>query len=401
MLHMLNIRADKIDFHEFVLIYGKGETLYRSIDNKLTDHVLMENKDTQNMPCPIPKKPLLLTSVPGYLDTHSVFEDEMILKKVKTFPGSLINLTAYTDFESYLAQNFNNKRRSYFKQCENRLRTSFEISHRVYYGAIEIEVYDRVFNAFQKMQTDRFEQLGIKDDAVEMWPVYKDHTRQLVIDKKACISVIYAGREPIAISLNYLMGKAVFGFTKTFDMAYAKFGLGNVELLKMIAWCYGQGFEILDFMKGEYTYKNRFTDHAYSFITHVAYSNENLKYRLWGLTTFGCQKLFYAFYHLYRFVGLHKIRHRTGRKNIKASPIKVQKLVNKAISISTTETKIHIEEIKNKHFQKAIYDFCYKHKLSLNTIELYTTKVGANYVKLIGPNQSILLSSAKIKFNKA
>lgn len=401
MLHMLNIWVDKIDFHEFVLIYGKGETLYRSIDNKLTGHALMENKDTQNRPCPIPKKPLLLTSVPGYLDTYSVFEGDMNLKKVKTFPGSLINLTAYTDFESYLAQNFNPKRRSYFKQCENRLRTTFEITHTVYYGAIEKEEYDRVFNAFQKMQTDRFEQLGIKDDAVEMWPVYKKHTRQLVIDKKACISVIYAGQEPIAISLNYLLGKAVFGFTKTFDMAYAKFGLGHLELLKMIAWCYGQGFEILDFMKGEYSYKNRFTDHAYSFITHVAYPKKNLTYRVWGQTTFGCLWLFYALYHLYRFVGVHKLRHRWGGKYKTESPIRVQPLANNAADLLSTETKIQLEQVRNKHYQKAIYDFCYVHKVSLKSLKLYTAKVGADYIKLIGPNQSVLLSSTKTKFNKA
>lgn len=400
MLRILNIMANHLDFHEFVLLYGKGATVYQSMANKFNGHRLYESKGSTDVPYSIQQKPLVLTSVPNYLDANYVFDSDTIIKKVKTFPGSLIDLSAYADFDSYLTQTFSNKRRSYFNKCVNMLHTCFDISHRVYYGTMEREEYDSIFSAFQKMQSDRFEELGIKDDAMEMWPIYQKNTWQLVLDKKACISVIYNGSKPIAISLNYLLGKVVYGFTKTFDMAYAKFGLGNVELLKMIAWSIGEGFDVLDFMKGEYSYKNRFTDNPYSFLTQVVYSKKNLKQRVWGLALFMGLRVFYFMYHVYRFLGLHRFRGQKSHKKEKTSPVKSQELSKNASSILPTEIKIHLDAIKNKGFQKAVCDFCFMNKEPLKSIELFTTHEGEEYLKLISPSRAVLLTNSKSKIRR-
>ncbi|MCB0374124.1 MAG: GNAT family N-acetyltransferase, partial [Muricauda sp.] len=314
-----------------------------------------------------------------------------------TLPGSLIDLTSYPDFDSYLTQTFSNKRRSYFKKCENMLHACFDISHKVYYGAMEKEVYESIFRAFQRMQSDRFKQLGIKDDSMGMWPIYEKNTLQLVLEKKACISVIYDGSKPIAISLNYLLGKAVFGFTKTFDMAYAKFGLGNFMLLKMIAWSHQEGFEVLDFMKGEYSYKNRFTDNSYAFLIQVAYSKKNLKQRVWGLTLTLGLRVFYSLYHVYRFLGLHGLLRQKTYTREKESPVKSQELSKNESSILPTETKTHLDAIKNKDFKKAVCDFCFMNKEPLKSIELYTTEVGEEYLKLISPSKAVLLTNSTSK----
>ena len=397
MFRILNIVANQLDFHEFVLLHGKGATVYQSMASKFTGHKMYENKELQDVPYPIQQKPLVLTSVPDYLDVAYVFDSATSIRKIKTFPGSLIDLTSYPDFDSYLTQTFSNKRRSYFKKCENMLHACFDISHKVYYGAMEKEVYESIFRDFQKMQSDRFEQLSIKDDAMEMWPIYEKNTLQLVLEKKACISVIYDGSKPIAISLNYLLGRAVFGFTKTFDMAYAKFGLGNVELLKMIAWSHINGFEVLDFMKGEYSYKNRFTDNPYAFLIQVAYSKKNLKQRVWGLTITLGLRVFYSLYHVYRFLGLHGLLGQKTYTREKESPVKSQELSKNESSILPTETKIHFDAIKNKDFKKAVCDFCFVNREPLKSIELYTSEVGEEYLKLISPSKAVLLTNSTSK----
>src|SRR5690606_20226837 len=106
--------------------------------------------------------------------------------------------------------------------------------------------------------------------------------------------------------------KIVHGFNRSFDMAYSKFGLGNIELLNLVQWCFEHGFEILDFMKGEYDYKNKFTDTSYNFTIQLAYAPESGQRRN-GLLLYYGFKAFYALYNTARTLNLHKMWHKISR----------------------------------------------------------------------------------------
>src|SRR5690606_5565875 len=133
-----------------------------------------------------------------------------------------------------------------------------------------------------------------------------------ILDRQACLSVIYHRERPIAISLNFILGKIVHGFTRSFDMAYSKFGLGNIELLNMVEWCFEQNFEVLDCMKGEYHYKNKFTDTSYDFTIQLVY-DKGFGQKLKGLSLYYGLSAFYALYHALRSVGFLKLWHALSR----------------------------------------------------------------------------------------
>ncbi|WP_182859070.1 GNAT family N-acetyltransferase [Flagellimonas aequoris] len=399
MLQFFKILGNQLDFHEFMLLYDRAGTVYKSLSNTYTGCDIFPEESSSTIPYPIHIKPLIITSVPGYLETVPVFGSRTTLKKVKTYPGSLIKLSSYPNFEAYLDQNFNKKRQANFLRSEETLYDCFDIEHRVFYGEMEKSDYETVFKAFQEMQSFRFDQLGTQDDAADMWPIYYKQTLELVQNKKACISVIYDGDNPIAISLNYVLGKMMFGFTKTFDMAYTKFGIGNVELLKMISWCIDEGFEVLDFMKGEYDYKNRFIDHAYPFSLQIMYSRNTLKQRLWGTTAFWVLQFFYFIYHGAKWLGLRRSRNRqTFLHNRSASTPMVDQIpLHDQSSIETGEFKVSLNEVRNKYLQKAVCDYCYLHRKPLKSISIYAKKEDESYIKMIAPSESFLFTFVQPK----
>src|SRR5690606_41905928 len=59
--------------------------------------------------------------------------------------------------------------------------------------------------------------------------------------KRASFFVIYDGDHPIEISLNYHLNDVLFSSISSFDIDYAKFGLGHIEIHKQLEWCLEHG----------------------------------------------------------------------------------------------------------------------------------------------------------------
>ncbi|MBR9854792.1 MAG: GNAT family N-acetyltransferase, partial [Algicola sp.] len=292
----------------------------------------------------------------------------IVIKKVKTFPGSLIKLSAYKSYDDYLKKNFDQKGRSHFAKCRNLLDECFNIRHQVFYGSIKEEEYQIVFDAFEHMQSKRFNQKGVRTGTDPMLPEYREKTLELVRNKQACISVIYNEDRPIAISLNYMLGKIVHGFTKTFDPAYSKFSLGNIELLNIVSWSFDKGFEVLDFMKGEYSYKNRFADTPYPFLIETIYHKNGIVPRVWGYSIFLGFKLFYFIYQATRFV---KSAYTKQAKNISKNTVEVQIIPMDSTTLGIDGKRVYFDEISSQHIQRAICDYCYRNKQPMYALKFY------------------------------
>ncbi len=388
-----------MDFHESTLLYRKGASVFQSLTNSIGGEIIrfgdMENTDIYMDP----KKPLLLSSMPGYLDIRFRGANNLIVKSIKTYPGSLINLKAYPHFESYLGSQFNNKKRSQFRSSRALMGHCFEIRHMVYFGAIEKREYERLFDALIEMHKARVGKKGSRDDTSGMWDLYRDSAYRQILDKSACISVIYHGNRPIAISLNFILGKIVHGFNRSFDMAYSKFGLGNIELLNMVQWCFEHGFEILDFMKGEYDYKNKFTDTSYNFTIQLAYAPESGQRRN-GLLLYYGFKAFYALYNTARTLNLHKMWHKISRpKSIGSFQSKTGKVFISTLGTDRQRgdraSRLDWNSIKSPALRRAICDFCHKHKKPLNGIDLYGPDEMPNAIELISGSQMLLITENK------
>lgn len=384
MLRILNILSNHIDFHELVLLEQRADRLYRWIKNSFTGNLSYQKNLSQENPKYGGQKPMVLTSVPSYINTELDLGSDIVIKKVKTFPGSLIKLSAYKSYEEYLKNNFGLKGRSHFIKSQNLLDECFNVRYKIYYGSIEEEEYQIVFNAFEQMQARRFKQKGLRSGTDLMLSEYREKTLELVRNKQSCISVIYNGDTPIAISLNYILGKIIHGFTKTFDSAYSKFSLGHIELLNVIKWSFDEGFEVFDFMKGEYSYKNRFADTSYPFLLETIYRKKGILNRIWGHSFFWGLKLFYFIYHATK-----SVKSANGERSINLSRnlLKVQKAPVDSVNSSVGEKRLHFGEIQSPYIQKAICDYCYSNREPMDSLRFYLKE---DHIKMISMKEVLI-----------
>lgn len=389
-----------VDFHESTLLHRKGASLFESLSNMFTGECIQfvetENTASQkNL-----DKPLLLSSMPGYMKGQYVRGGSLKVKTIKTFPGSLINLKAYPNYRSYLDMRFTGKQRAQFRSSKALLHHCFEIVHRVYFGAIDKPEYNRLFETLKEMHLARLAHKGCTDDTAGMWALYQASAYQQILDQEACLSVVYHGDRPIAISLNFILGKVVHGFNRSFDMAYSKFGLGTIELLNMVEWCFGQGFEILDFMKGEYNYKNKFTDTPYCFTLQLVFGNNVWWTKLKGLSLYYSLSIFYILYNVIRSVGLLKLWHTLSKpRNIKPQlngQVHLRELEHTEQGpLEHDSFMVDWSEIACPNLRKAICNFCHKNKKPLKSINLFSLSETPSTIILMEGSQMLLIMGNK------
>ena len=78
--------------------------------------------------------------------------------KVNTIKGMLINLNNYENIDDYLKKKFGKTSRSKLRRYQNRLELCFNIRYKMYWGEIDKEEYDDLFDAFREMLLRRFKQ---------------------------------------------------------------------------------------------------------------------------------------------------------------------------------------------------------------------------------------------------
>lgn len=395
MIPMLDRMYGQLDFHEIVLLQRRGASLFQSLHNGLNGKTVpLAGRDDGSAPSTL-DLPLLLSSAPGYLDFR--YRKGQRARTVGTYPGSLLNLRNYSNFEAYRTQTFSGKKLAQFRNSWELLNLCFDIRHQVHFGAMERTEYDRVFKALREQHAHRMRLMGERDDTAGMWDTYWERAYQQLLAKEACISVIYHGERPIAISLNFILGGIVHGFARSFDMAYSKFSLGNLELLKMIEWCFARDFDILDFMKGEYAYKSKFTDTPYTFTLQLLHDERAKGQRAMAVIGHFCLRSFYRLFHALKSLGLHRAWKRTKKALGQKGPALgygTRQLAPPAIPGARAQgeyTRIPWEAVDRPVLQRAIVEFCHGHKTPLKAVQIYKPLEGPGGIKLIHGADAILV----------
>ena len=72
----------------------------------------------------------------------------------------------------------------------------------------------------------------------------------MILEKKATLFIIYDGEKPIGIMLNFMSNNILFGTMSVFDIAYAKYNVSSVNIMKLIEWCLNNHIKFLDFQRG-------------------------------------------------------------------------------------------------------------------------------------------------------
>ncbi|WP_445957088.1 GNAT family N-acetyltransferase [Yeosuana sp.] len=252
--------------------------LYMNVGKTLTkgmSYFLSEDPNVHDFK----KKVFLIYDVPAYFNVKTKHLPKKLRTiKIKQYPGFLTNLEQYPDFNGFFSSTFNKKSRYKLKSYQRTLENSFNISYKHFYGDISVEDYQIVFDEFNSLLKKRFEDKQETNNNLEPqeWGFYKDSTYPLIRDKKASLFVIYQDAKPIAMSLNYFSESILFFAMTVFDIDYYKFNIGKVHLMKLYQWCFDENIKIVDLSKGDYGYKERWTDLKYHFEHHIYYDAHSI-----------------------------------------------------------------------------------------------------------------------------
>ena len=226
-------------------------------------------------------KVFLIHDVPSYFPEINDIADNLKLIEVGQYKGSYIDLSEMSSLDDVLLKCFNSKSRSRFKGRVRQIEKTFNISHKVYFGEMSRQDYDREMAALKLLIIKRFEELNKHNTVIPLWDFYQDVIYPLVVEKKALFNVVYNDDQPIAMSINFVYNNIVAVSIRSFNTDYYKYNLGGYEIYKMIDWCLQNNFDILDFSKGlkGYPYKKRWGTHFYQFNTHILYDAKSMKAR--------------------------------------------------------------------------------------------------------------------------
>tara|TARA_R110000751_G_scaffold210384_1_gene314134 strand:+ start:48933 stop:50117 length:1185 start_codon:yes stop_codon:yes gene_type:complete len=225
------------------------------------------------------KKVFLIYDVPTFFELDLINNKKKLKQnKLKQYPGFLIDLGNYTDFTNYFSSTFSKSSRYKLTKYKKRLESCFDISYKMYYGAIDPDQYRTIFVYFKQLLEKRFLDKGTTNNNLDPkeWNFYTEVAYPMILEKKASLFVIYNGDTPIGVTLNYFSDTIVFDAITVFDIDYEKFHLGSVTIMKLIEWSINQKFKYFDFSKGYFDYKKRWATMEYYFEYHLYYDKSSI-----------------------------------------------------------------------------------------------------------------------------
>lgn len=224
-------------------------------------------------------KTFLIYDVPEYLDQNigKYSKGQKIrIKKVRQYNGFLLDLKSHGTYNDLMSSLKSKKRRNLIKK-QDHLESTFNISYHFYYGSLEIEFYQKMIKNLKILISKRFSELGIDNDILTDWDYYKELIFSMINEKKAMLFSINDGNRPIAMAFCFLSKEILFYAIPTFDTDYIKYNLGHTSIIELLKWCFKNDIKLLDFSKGEYEYKKRWSNMEYDFKHHIVYDSSSLK----------------------------------------------------------------------------------------------------------------------------
>ncbi|OEK08535.1 hypothetical protein A8C32_03520 [Flavivirga aquatica] len=385
------IKPDNLDVLSASLEKKEALPIYNSIINSISGSVFY--KDTKHIDIENNRYLYCIYDFPSYLK-GVITNKNWKLKSINTYKGSLILLKNYKNADDYLKNKFSPNRRSKFKTYKRRLETCFNIEYISYYGSITKDKYDYLFEEFHIMIKKRFLEKEAKNYDLSRWEIYHEIAYSLINNKEAVLFVIYNNDKPISICLNLIRNKTIYGYIRSYDIDYSKFYIGFTDFIQQIHWCYNNGIQIFDLLKGNYPYKTKLIDSQYDFQKHVLYNSSSL------LTFLSAKIIIYktlAFYDLVRFLkkfNINILYHKILKYRHKNSESKKTKEHLKSIVITNNVkiesypklTKIDSNNKSLSYLKRPLYNFLYTSQESINTVEIFSINDSLDTYLIKGKN---------------
>lgn len=377
--------VDQLHFFELFLAKRNLEPFYTKIINSFSEKTIYDRSIPQKNY--LSKKTIIIKDVPDYLEVEIPNENNSLkIKKVSTYEGFAINIQAYSNINEYLSENFGKASRSKLRRYQNRLENCFNISYKTYYGEISQDEFSFLFNELRRMLEKRFTQKKEDNYELQNWEKYQNLIFPLINDKKASVFVIYDGPKPIDICVNLIYDKLIYSSLSSYDINYAAFSMGSIDMIKLIEWSIENKFETIDLLKGYYYYKQKWINKIYGYQNHFIYDSSSLRCVFHANFKAISSKYFYILFHLLKRWKFHELYHNYKKKIYKPNLPEID--LNQPISLSPIQDneilseheliEIKLDNSKYDYLKKALYDFLYSSHESVNTVKILEHKKKQN-----------------------
>ncbi|PWH82408.1 hypothetical protein DIS18_09140 [Algibacter marinivivus] len=264
---------DGVNFYKskLALFFNVGKNLTKGNSYKLNDVPDYKNKT------------FIIYDVLPHLDTEQSNSPKGIgVLKSNQYPGFLIHLDKFKNIDDYLLNTFSKNTRMKMRKFNKRLDACFNISTKMFFGNIDKEEYNEIFDNFMILLKKRYaeKQVSYNNMQASEWAFYKEVAYPLILEKKASLFVVYDNNIPIAITYNYHTKDSLIDAITVYDIDYSKFNIGYVNNLKILNWCFDNNLKVLDFSKGYFDYKKRMCTLEYDFEYHIIYDKKSILSKL-------------------------------------------------------------------------------------------------------------------------
>lgn len=239
------------------------------------------NPDYEDNRGSTPKTIYSIFFIPDYLKPISNKDSFKVKKITQFFKGYAIFLEGFTSADAYIKYRFKSNAKGIRRKI-NRLESCFNISYKTYYGTIKQEEYNFLMNALEKMLVKRFQQRNDESQSLLRWEYYKKMYFSLINEKRASMFVVYDNNKPIVVSLNHHFYKRLFSAISSYDIDYAKFSLGSLEIYKKLDWCIANNHISYEMGMGDLTYKREWSNHIYNFEHQIIFPKNNSAAAFYG-----------------------------------------------------------------------------------------------------------------------
>lgn len=219
----------------------------------------------------------LIYDVPDYLGVHPSYLNGLKLKSVPQYQGFLCDLSNFESVEDYLNVTVSKRSRSKLKNYENRLKRDHEVRFDMLWGEISNGQYEVLFERFHSMLVRRFAEKQIVNNNLDPteWAFFKDLTLPMLRNREAGLFITYVKDRPVAMTLLHFSDTHVYDVIRVFDIAFSHYRIGSISIMHQLEWCIKNNYDVLDFSKGHYDYKERWSTNGYLFHYHIWYNPKN------------------------------------------------------------------------------------------------------------------------------
>jgi hypothetical protein len=286
--------------------------------------------------------------------------------------GYAILIKNIINTDSYLKTQFKSNSKN-IKRGLTRLESCFNIRYEMFYGNMTKEQYLFIMGSLKEMLIQRFIQREDENQKLKEWNIILENTLKQILKKEASLYVIYDDDKPIDISLNYHYHKIIFSAISSYDIDYHKFGIGHVEIIKLIQWSLKEQYNVLELGYGDLEFKRRWCNHIYKFKYQVIYNQD--VFLMPVIAKFHLYKLSLKEYLKTKKIDVlfKRVTSSMSKKTSSENDLSYEKITITDMDSLGDIVKVDLENENNRFLKRILYEFLYatvEHKNNTSIFEI-------------------------------